>query len=46
MMIDWEALMSEASKLTNEPAKFRLEGIRAFPARQRGFFGNIPRKPA
>jgi excisionase family DNA binding protein len=44
MIIDWEALMSEASKLTKEPAKFRLEGIRGLSGTATRFLRQHPRE--
>lgn len=44
MIIDWEAPMSEASKLTKEPAKFRLEGIRGLSGTATRFLRQHPKE--
>jgi len=44
MIVDWEALMSEASKLTKEPARFRLEGIRGLSGTATRFLRQHPKE--
>lgn len=44
MIIDWETLMNEASKLTKEPAKFRLEGIRGLSGTATRFLRQHPKE--